>query len=93
MSVVALRQEKPCAEVSATLRRIADEIETGVIEWPVTTAVLVLAHRDEKPAGESTFVEHEQWRTYGFGPRCDTFTCRGVLATVIHRSFDSGDGE
>lgn len=93
MTVVALHKEKPCSDVTATLRRIADEIEAGDIPWPVTTAIVVLAHRDEKPTGESSFLEHEQWQTYGFGPRCDTFTCRGVLATVIHRGFDSGDDE
>lgn len=91
MTVVALRQEAPCGEISATLRRIADQIDGGDIEWPISTAVLVLAHREERPDGDEQTIERTYWRTYGMGPRRDSFTCKGVLAEVIHKGFDKDD--
>ena len=92
MTVVQLHKAAPCEDLIETLRSIADDLEKGSgPDWPVTTAVLVLGHSARKPAGEDEVMEETRWRTYGIGPRADVFTCRGLLASVIHRGFDSSD--
>jgi hypothetical protein len=87
MTVVALHQERPCANVAYALRDIADQIERGEIAWPVTTAVLLLGHTGpERPSDEEgEYKEESHWTTYGFGPRRDIFTCRGLMATCLNR--------
>lgn len=94
MNVVELRPAAACADIVATLRRIADDIESGnhaASEWPATTAVLVLGHYSERPDGKDMTLTRHEWATHGFGPRNDVFTCRGLLATVIGQGFDSDD--
>ena len=87
MTVVKLHQERPCSDVVFALRDIAKQIEDGEIEWPVTTAVLLLGHTgSEKPGGEEgEYSEEMHWQSYGFGPRRDVFTCRGLMATCLNR--------
>ena len=91
MTVVALHKPKPCDDVVSGLRGLADRIERGEIDWPVTTAVVVLGHTDaERPAGEDgVSLQQNHWDTYGYGPRTDSFTVRGLLATVIHNDWGS----
>lgn len=65
------------------LRKTADSIEAGEIDFPVTTAVLVLGHTDsERPEG-GQLLQESFWQTFGFGPRTDSFTVRGLLNTVL----------
>jgi hypothetical protein len=86
-NIVQLRQDRPCNDVAATLRRIADEVEAGEHgDWPVTTCVVLLGHTDsEIPAGDGSYAQEMWWHTYGAGPRCDTFTVRGLIATALNR--------
>jgi len=89
-AVVHLHQERPCSEVPATLRRIADDIEAGRHgDWPVTTCVLVIGHTGpEIPDPDGNLAQENFWRTYGAGPRCDSFTTRGLLMTAANRWGD-----
>lgn len=85
-NVVALLSGAPADDVCMTLRRIADEIERGEVEFPVTTAVLVLGHTDaERAVDDGLLMQRNYWRTFGMGPRTDSFTVRGLLATVLNR--------
>lgn len=93
MKVVQLHKPPPCADVVATLRRIADDIEAGRHgDWPVSTAVVVIGHSDAEYNDGETRMQRSYWDTYGAGPRADSFTVRGLLATVISR-WNDGDGE
>lgn len=86
MSVLQLHKPAPCEDVVSTLRRIADDIEAGKHgDWPVTTAVVVLGHSDAETNDGDNRLQRSYWDTYGAGPRCDSFTVRGLLATVISR--------
>lgn len=90
-AVVQLHQPRAIDDVPATLRRIADEIEAGELDWPVTTAVVLLGHTDsERPASDGVLMQNNYWSTYGAGPRCDTFTVRGLMATALR---EWGHGE
>lgn len=90
MTVLQLHKASANNDVVATLRRIADDIEGGNLEWPVTTAVLVVGHTDaEVPAG-SSLMQSAYWTTYGMGPRCDTFTVRGLISSVLSH-WNGGD--
>lgn len=92
MSVVALHKPRPCEEVPATLRRIADEIDSGEYDWPITTAVLILGHTDaELPNGDGDLTQRNYWETYGMGPRADVFTVRGLLMPVLARWSHSNE--
>lgn len=85
-SVVQLHQKRPCDDVSATLRRIADQIEAGDIDWPVTTAVLILGHTDaETRVDDGALAEQSYWTTFAMGPRCGTFTVRGLVSSAIRQ--------
>ncbi len=83
-NVVALKPTRPCESLVATLRRIADEIEQG--EEPWATGVLLLGNLGpERDDGDGGYSEDMTWRTYGFGPRNDIFTVRGLMATCLNR--------
>jgi hypothetical protein len=95
-NVLELRKPEPCEDIVATLRVIADEIESGeheVAKWPATSAVLIFGHETQRPDGEDVVMRRTRWTTHGFGPRNDVFTLRGLIATVIGKGFDSGDEE
>lgn len=84
MSVIQLQQSKPCSDIPATLRRLADEIERGETEFsPVTTCVVVLGHTSSERLVDGELQEQADWSTYGMGPRCDTFTVRGLMASAL----------
>lgn len=88
--VVTLHKPAPANDVPATLRRIADELEAGTLDWPVTTAVVVFGHTGpERPSGDERR-QRNHWTTYGFGPRADSFTIRGLLSSVILDDFSQG---
>lgn len=91
MTVLKLHQPKPTNDVVRTLRRIADEIEAGELEWPVTTAVLIVGHSDaEVPIAGGELRQQSYWTTYGMGPRSDSFTVRGLVASAM-RQWNHGD--
>ena len=84
-NVLTLHQERPVSDVPRVLRQIADEIDAGDIDFPITTAVLVVGHvGGEIPEGMALFSE-VNWQTYGFGPRSDVFSVRGLMATALNR--------
>lgn len=89
-NILQLHQPKPCNDVASSLRRLADQIEAGEHgDWPVTTCIVVLGHTDaEYPASDGMLVQSNHWGTYGFGPRTDIFTTRGLLATAIRNWGD-----
>lgn len=86
MTILQLHIPRPADDVVQALRDIADDIEAGEVAFPVTTAVVVLGHTDsEVPCGDGDLGQTLFWRTFGVGARNDTFTIRGLLATVLNR--------
>jgi hypothetical protein len=86
MSVVQLFKPPPCSDVVQSLRGIADQIEAGEHgEYPVTSCIVVLGHTDAETAEDGVLFQRSYWHTYGLGPRSDSFTLRGLLATVLQR--------
>lgn len=85
MSVIQLHKPAPCADVVATLRRIADDIEAGEHgDWPVTTAIVLIGHSDSEVNDGENRIQRSYWNTYGAGPRADiAFTVRGLLTTAL----------
>lgn len=88
-NVVSLHAGIPADDIVAGLRRLADTIEAGEVEDipVVTTAAVVLGHTSQsKEAGENgeegQVIHKSYFALYGFGPRCDTYTIRGLLATA-----------
>jgi hypothetical protein len=85
-NILQLHKPKPCDDTVAMLRQLADDIEAGEIDFPVTTCVVLLGHTNAERPGEGQELLQEMfWRTYGFGPRTDTFTVRGLMATCLNR--------
>ena len=85
-NIISLIQPKSADDVVKALRKVADEIEAGDVEFPVTTCCVVLGHTDaEVTMGDGDLGQSIFWRTYGMGPRGDAFTIRGLLATVLNR--------
>lgn len=86
-NILRLHQSRPAADdVVKALRNIADDIEAGNLEFPATTAVLVIGHTDpEVPCGDGARGQDLYWATFGMGPRNDTFTVRGLLMTALNR--------
>jgi hypothetical protein len=91
MTILQLHKPRPVDDVPETLRRIADEIEAGEVEWPVTTAIVVLGHTDaEVPVDGGALMQQNYWTSYAAGPRVDSFTCKGLLTSVLNR-WNHGD--
>jgi hypothetical protein len=85
-NVLQLHKSVPADEVVGTLRRIADDIEGGSLEWPVTTAVLICGHTDgEVTLSDGSLAEESYWTTYVMGPRTSTFTVRGLVASAMRK--------
>jgi hypothetical protein len=80
---------KPFApdEIPATLRRIADDIEAGEFGLR-TTCVVVLGHTDERLMDNGDKLQSDDFDVFGAGPRCDTFTVRGLLLTAATRPIE-----
>ena len=87
MTVLQLHKPKPCGDVVDGLRKLADQIETGDPDWPVTTCVVCLGHTgsETNPDERGFTYQAVRWRTHGYGPRTDNFTVRGLLATIGNR--------
>ena len=83
-NVVSLAAARPDFEdVVATLRSIADDLEKGEIEMPVTTAVLLLGSTSQRKCEQcEDFEVGSSHIVYAMGPRTDPFTVRGLLTTA-----------
>jgi hypothetical protein len=92
MTVLALHKPKPCDDVVSGLRALADRIEAGEIDWPVTTCIVVLGHteRESPPDEDGICLQGSHWDTYGYGPRTDIFTTRGLMMTAL-KNWGSDD--
>ncbi len=89
MSILALHTPKPADNVVHGLRKLADMIEAGEFTYPVTTCVAVIGHTDgETPIGDGRYAQESHWNVFGYGPRNDTFTVRGLLASAL-RDWDN----
>lgn len=87
--VVSLQQATPAYhDVTKTLRLIADQIDAGEYDFPVTTAVVIIGYSTSKFDGEDVR-EQSRWETFGIGPRSDPFTVRGLMMTAAMLSDDS----
>ena len=83
-NIVQLHQEKPSDSVAPSLRRLADMIEAGEHgDFPVTTCVVLIGHTDAEVPGGGEHRQANYWATFGYGPRCDSFTVRGLMATCL----------
>jgi hypothetical protein len=86
--IVQLRQERPIDNVSASLRRLADEIEKGEHgKWPVTTCAVLLGHTDSpsNPDADGWQYSDYHFDTRGYGPRNDPFTVCGLMAVCLQK--------
>lgn len=83
MSDKVVQLHKPFApdDIVDGLRKLADRIEAG--EYGLrTTCLVVLGHTEDKPAADGVKVHASDFEMFGYGPRCDTFTTRGLLLTA-----------
>jgi CobQ-like glutamine amidotransferase family enzyme len=79
-NVIELKKPIVADDIIAGLRGLADRIESGEVEGPITTAMVILGHTWETREGDD--IGHHGWTdSYAFGPRCDLFTCRGLIAS------------
>lgn len=87
--IIKLHQEHPSSDIPATLRRIADDIEAGKIwDRPITTCVVMLGHTGAERCCEGVLHDQAFWTTFAMGPRVDTFTVRGLMASAMQRWGD-----
>lgn len=82
MSVLQLKKPIAADDVTAGLRGLADRIEAGEIEFPVSTCLVILGHTKEGWEGDNV-IHSSDHELFGYGPRCDTFTVRGLLTTAV----------
>lgn len=82
MSVLQLKKPIAADDVVAGLRGLAGMIEAGDIEFPVSTCLVILGHTKEGRDGDHV-IHSSDHELFGYGPRCDTFTVRGLLATAV----------
>ena len=81
MNVVEIRKPFAPDDIVAGLRKLADEIEAG--EYGLrTTCLVVLGHTDDRMAESGDKMHGCDFELFGYGPRCDTFTTRGLLLTA-----------
>lgn len=79
--VIALRKAIIADDVAAGLRGLADRLEAGELDYPVTTCIVLTGHTADKLEDGVVLhrSDHDMW---AYGPRCDTFTIRGLIATA-----------
>jgi hypothetical protein len=79
-NIVAIQKPFAPDDIIEGLRKLADRIEAG--EYGLrTTCLVVLGHTEDKPAPDGK-VHASDFEMFGYGPRCDTFTTRGLLLTA-----------
>lgn len=78
-------------DIVAGLRRLADNLEReGAAAYDmdaVSTVHVILGHTRTVPAnnGSEDLEQSCEWTTFSWGPRCDPFTVRGLMATVLNK--------
>lgn len=80
--------KKPFApdDIPAGLRHLAELIEAG--EYGLkTTCLVVLGHTGDRMSESGDKLHQEAYELFGYGPRCDAFTTRGLLLTVATREL------
>ena len=82
MSVLQLKKFIAGDDVTTKLRNLTNRIETGEIEFPVSTCLVILGHTKEGWEGDNV-IHSSDHELVGYGPRCDTFTVRGLLTTAV----------
>jgi hypothetical protein len=81
VTVLQLHKPKPCDDIVDGLRKLADRIEAGE-HGLISTAIVCLGHTFDSEPDSEGFVSHcSDNELFGYGPRCDTFTVRGLLLT------------
>lgn len=80
-NITAIRKPFAPDDIVTGLRGLADRIEAG--EYGLqTTCLVVLGHTDSKADADGDMVHSSDFEMVGYGPRCDTFTTRGLLLTA-----------
>lgn len=84
--ITLLHKEPVQSDIVTGLRNLADKIEKGEVEdMPViTTCVLALGHTHDKLYDNGELGHSATYDLYSWGPRCDTFTVRGLLQTCLN---------
>lgn len=86
--VTPIRKPIAATNVSASLRKLADDIDAGLPDFQViTTCVVLLGHTysESNPDKNGNMEQRVDFSTRGFGSRCDTFTVRGLMASCLSR--------
>lgn len=87
--ILTLHKTPEQTDIIRGLRALADRLEqegAEAYDMPlVTTCVCVLGHTTKELLANGEIV-HETWsEVFGWGPRNDAFSVRGLLATAIRR--------
>jgi hypothetical protein len=80
--IAQIRAPIPADDVVSGLRGLDDRIESGEVEYPVSTCLVLIGHTSDRNHDGEVWhrSDHDM---FGYGPRCDTFTVRGLLATAL----------
>lgn len=89
-SVVPIRKAFAPDDIPSTLRRIADAYERDEYGL-MTTCLVAMGHTGDHDAEDGVRIHSERYELFGCGPRCDSFTTRGLLLTVATRELSGGD--
>lgn len=87
--VIKLHKQPVQTDLVRGLRNLADKLEAnggaGIGEdMPVITTMVVLAgHTVVTHLPEGDLAHEVFWELWSWGPRCDAFTVRGLMATVL----------
>lgn len=87
---LASRRATPADDIPATLRQIADDIETGKVENMdiVTTCVVILGHTRDETDRDGTTLHWFDRELFACGPRRDAFTVAGLMSMALAKHND-----
>lgn len=89
-NVVEIKKPFAPDDIVDGLRKLADRIEAG--EYGLkTTCLVVLGHTGERIADNGDLMHGSEYELFGYGPRCDTFTTRGLLLTAATQPLGDDD--
>lgn len=88
-NVVEIKKPWACEDIVAGLRGLADRLEAGEVDLS-TTCVVALGHTIDRREGDD-ILRGSKYSLFGFGPRCDTFTIRGLLLSVATQELPDED--
>jgi hypothetical protein len=88
--ITVLHKQPVQSDIVTGLRNLADKIEKGEIEdMPViTTCVLMLGHTSDRLLDNGDMARGSTYDLYSWGPRCDAFTVRGLMATCLNLNLN-----